>query len=183
MKQKSLFVVTLLFCVLSLVSCSSKLNESKIRTILKESLTSEDLNASVALEIGDVSFVSNSEIEHFKILEEEGLLIAKKNSQRSYNISLTDKANPYLVETIEKKIGIFGGISLFAKMKAFTYEVNAIEDIHENPSENTATARVTLKKVDKTPFAILLKDNTDFLKKKLNFFKTTEGEWKLLRNE
>lgn len=180
MKRK-LFPFTLITLLILLASCSSKLNESTIKNILSESLSKEDLQATEEIRIGAISYLKEDDLTTYKKLEAEGMLSIEENTaKRSHTISLSDKASEYVLETKKKSVGLWGNTATYAKIRVCNLSVGNIEDIHEVPAENTATARVTLNKVDKTPFYLLVEDKTDFKKVKLSFFKTTDNEWKLL---
>lgn len=173
----------LLLLSTTLMSCSSKLSESKIQSILSENFTKEDLTTLYPLEIGEISYMSDKDLTKYQKLAQEGL-INIESSNITQSISLTDKASEYVSETYNKPKGIFsGGKRYFAKVRIYSYKIEGVEDIHENPSDNTATARITFKKTEQTPFIILDEDKTEFIKKKLKFYKTTDNEWKLLRND
>ncbi|HAO14318.1 MAG TPA: hypothetical protein DDE71_01940, partial [Tenacibaculum sp.] len=66
-------------------------------------------------------------------------------------------------------------------MKCFSFELDEINEIHEIPEQNIATVKVTFKKVNKTPFIILMSEksnNNEVIEKTIGLKKTNEG-WKL----
>ncbi|MCD9611884.1 hypothetical protein [Tenacibaculum maritimum] len=118
--------------------------------------------------------------ENYNKLKEQGLInFEKLNSSfmgyPEYNISLTEKGKSY-VSNVSKK-----GRSTTTKMKCFSLELYEIKEIHEIPEQNIATIKVTFKKVNKTPFIILMNEksnNNDVIEKTIGLKETTDG-WKL----
>lgn len=180
MKSNILLMIMIVCCI----SCKSKLSENKVKQILDSELSSEDVISSRNIQIGYTSHLSKSDFQIYGPLVKAELINVEQDVALGlvgFNVSLTDKAKPYILATSEKKTGIFGGIQYFAKVKLYTYQYEGVEDIHENTSDNTATVHVKLKKVDKTPFAVLDKDTTSNIIRTLKFYRTNEDDWKLSR--
>lgn len=91
-----------------------------------------------------------------------------------YNISLTKKGESYISKT--KKDGTWTK----TWVKCFSLELDEIIEIHEIPTQNIATIKIKLKKVNKTPFIILMnkENNNNLIEKMIGLKKTNDG-WKL----
>ncbi|PQJ73131.1 hypothetical protein [Polaribacter butkevichii] len=172
MKKK----VILLFLVnLIVTSCSDKLTESKVRDLINQ-CTSKPLETISSINLGKTMFTSEKEFNIYKKLEEKGLISVKKTKEKfftKYDISLTKEAKPYISEA--KKKGKYG---YTAKVLLCKYEVEKIGNIQNIPSKNTAEVKVTLKKIEKTPFDELLNRNqSEFVDKTILIKKTENNGW------
>lgn len=182
MKKITLFYLFTIALILS--SCSNHLDESRVKKIIEESITDQEMISTKGLVIGEMYSSTINSDDKYKKLEAEGMIVIEQDDKNGkVNISLTDKAKEY-IENIKEEKNTYSMLSnktyKVAICRIFTYEIESVSDIHENPSDNTATAKVTLKKVNKTPFyEALEKDKTEYTKITMSFFKTTENEWKL----
>lgn len=173
-----LFVVT--------TSCSSdKLTKTKVKELYNEcSKKGNTQYAEKRITLGSKTVLNtrlkpqNSE-ENYNKLKEQGLINFEKletsfMGQREYSISLTKKGENYISKT--EKDG------KWAKtwVKCFSLELDEIHEIHEIPGQNIATIKITLKKVNKTPFIVLMNDktNNNLIEKTIGLKKTNDG-WKL----
>lgn len=171
------------WCIICLFSaCSSGLTEDKVKAIVEETFSQEEMLLKESIEIGLVTGISESKLELYRKLEAENLVTIEKEKD-GYSFSFTDLAEPYVLETKKKKKGLFSLTRLYGEVRTCYLEVDKVEDIHEVPSDNTASARITFKKIDKTPFFIFSEDKSDFKKVTINLYKTTDGKWKLLTKE
>jgi hypothetical protein len=181
----NLSILTVLLFI-AFTSCNSdKLTKQKITELYKE--CSEKGNTQYAekrITLGSKTTLNthlkpkNSE-ENYMEFKEQGLINFQKLETSfmgypQYKISLTEKGENYISKT--KKDGTWTK----TWVKCFSLELDEIIEIHEIPAQNIATIKITLKKVNKTPFIILMnKENNDSLiEKTIGLKKTNEG-WKL----
>lgn len=184
--MKTILSTLSILLFVSITSCNSqKLTKEKVKELYIE--CSEKGNTQYAekrITLGNETVLNtrlkpqNSEENYIK-LKEEGLIIFEKlgtsfMGQPQYKISLTEKGKSFISKT--KKEGNWNK----TWVKCFSLELNEVIEIHEIPEQNIATIKITFKKVDKTPFIILMnkENNDDLIEKTIGLKKTTDG-WKL----
>jgi hypothetical protein len=174
---------TLIYSFLSIliVACNSdKLTNSKAKSIIESCLNKVPEQRFVYLKLGKVTFreMNKELLVKYKKLEKLGFLEATLirdvksgwNKRKIYNVSLTDKALPYIFEAPEESSSV--------TMNSFNYEVERIMEVYEIPSLNKAQVKVHFQPANITPFAILsTKDPNQFWVTKITFTKTNDG-WK-----
>jgi len=186
-KIKIVLILTLLFA-----SCSDNLTNSKAEDIIRECLEKNPQFGKVDFKTGEIMF--NTEVkyrqkllEQYKNLASKGYisLDLKKSSKKyiTYNVSLTDKAKDFVLET-----GKLSGIGLgdITVIKIYDYELHEVKNVREETLKSitgdlTSTrAKVTLtyKKINKTPFYDSKKQLSDFINEKTIFHKTESDGWK-----
>ena len=181
----NLSLVAVLISVI-IMSCSSdKLDKEKITELYKECYEKGNTQyAEKKIALGNETVLNkkrnpqNTKANYNK-LREQGLINFKKLNSSfmghpQYSISLTEKGKEYISKTIKK------GSWTTTMMKCFSLELDEIKEIHEIPEQNIATIKITLKKVNKTPFIVLMnkENNDDLIEKTIGLKKTNEG-WKL----
>lgn len=184
--MKTILSTLTILLLVSITSCSSdELTKEKVKELYKEcSKKGNNQYAEKRITLGNKTVLNtrlkpqNSE-ENYTKLKEEGLINFKKlgtsfMGQPQYSISLTEKGKSYISET--KKDGTWTK----TWVKCFSLELNEILEIHEIPEQNIASIKITLKKVNKTPFIVLMnkENNDDLIEKTIGLKKTTDG-WKL----
>lgn len=165
--------------MLSIISCSDKLTESKVKKLVDECLEKKPSYGTSIIETGKLKYIGER-LETFNALQEKGLLNIEKREignvyykQTEYLISLTDKAKPFIIESKDYYSGNTQHI-----VRLYTFKLSEIGAIQEIPAMNAADVGVTYKKEDKTPFYdILEKDKTDFKTKKIMIKKTENKGW------
>lgn len=193
MKISRLLIAGLLFACL--YSCSSRLDEKTVRNILESSLKEGNAaNVYTIFFTGEKVLLSGNEILQYKKLEEQGFLtldsVGKSwGSDTYFNIGLTEKAEQYVDKVKDWKNDTLSEINRLLEkedaskqqvtVRVASFSVSDIENIHEIPSENRATAKVTVEKTDRTPFWILSKDTVTRKKIDISFIKTTDDNWKV----
>ncbi|CAA0224503.1 hypothetical protein [Tenacibaculum maritimum] len=184
--KNNLSVLTIFLFVL-VTSCSSdKLTKEKVRDLYKECYEKgETQYAEKKIVLGKKTVLNkklnsqNSE-ENYNKLKAQDLISFEKLATSfmgypEYNISLTEKGKSYISQTTKK------GAWTTTMMKCFSLELDEIKEIHEIPEQNVATIKATFKKVNKTPFIILMSEksnNNEVIEKTIGLKKTNEG-WKL----
>lgn len=177
--------IVLILLLASLTSCSSdKLTKQKIKELYKECLekgNTEYAEKKIALgnrTVLGTKFKPRNSEENYNNLKEQGVINFKKlgtsfMGNPEYSISLTEKGKSYISKT--KKEGTWTK----TWVKCYSLALDEIHEIHEIPEQNIATVKITLKKVNTTPFVILMnKQNNDLIEKTIGLKKTNEG-WKL----
>ncbi len=184
MKIKLSILTVLLFTTFTYCD-SDKLTKQKVIELYKE--CSEKGNTQYAekrITLGSKTTLNthlkpqNSE-ENYMKFKEQGLINFEKLKTSfmgypQYNISLTKKGESYVSKT--KKDGTWTK----TWVKCFSLELDEIIEIHEIPTQNIATIKIKLKKVNKTPFIILMnkENNNNLIEKTIGLKKTNDG-WKL----
>ena len=173
MNKVTILLLTLL--TVTLTSCSDKLTESKVRTLINE-CTSKPLEIIAPISLGKLTFSSEKRFNIYRKLEENGLISVTKKKEKfftKYDVSLTEKAKPYITEA--KKKGKYG---YTAKVLLCRYEIEKNGNIQNIPSTNSAEVKVTFKKIEKTPFdELLTKNQSDSLEKTILIKKTENNGW------
>ena len=173
MKKTTILLLSLLTLILT--SCSEKLTESKVKDLINE-CTSKPLENTASISLGKTTFASEKRFNIYRKLEENGLISVKKTKEKfstKYDISLTEKAKPYIFES--KKKGKYG---YSAKVLLCKYEIEKIGNIRNIPSTNSAEVKVTLKKIDITPFdEVLGKNQSESVDKTILIKKTENNGW------
>ncbi|AFR36795.1 hypothetical protein [Riemerella anatipestifer] len=173
---------TLFLSVLSLltISCSDKLSESKVKSLVNECLEKDPIYGKGVIRSGKVSYMSEEDINQYQELQKKGLLTIESKEEKSgwftnkfQLVALTDKSKSYVIES--KDISENTKINY---VKLYTNKLDKVGSIQEIPSMNIAEVSVTYKKEDKTPFYdVLEKDKTDFNMKKIALKKTENSGW------
>lgn len=170
-------IATVVFSLLAL-SCSDKLSESKVETLVNECLSKRPSYGSNTLQTGKVNYLSKEAIATYEQLQSKGLLnIVEKLPEEKYSfkyhlITLTDKAKPFVLESESNKNTTINTIRLYTK------KIDKVGSIQEIPSMNMAQVSITYIKDDKTPFYdVIERDKTDFITKKIMVKKTENNGW------
>ncbi|MCD4792952.1 MAG: hypothetical protein K8R54_06955 [Bacteroidales bacterium] len=173
----------ILFVVVTFVSCSDNLSNSKAEKILKKCFEKEQNYVSVKVFTGDVIFYKEDmeQLSKYKKLADDGYLIVdsigiKKTifgKHPHYNIQFTSKSKDFILEQNLKHLNL-----TYTKVLLFDYEIDEVTDVHENPSTNTAVVNVNLKQVNITPFKILMNDKHPEIKVLKLTFRKTNNRWK-----
>jgi hypothetical protein len=193
MKISRLLIAGLLLACL--YSCSSRLDEKTVRNILESSLKEDNaVNVYTIFFTGEKVLLSGNEILKYKKLEEQGFLtldsVSKSRGADMYfNIRLTEKAGQYIDKIVDLENEVLTEINRLlgekdvakqqVTVRVASFSVSDIENIHEIPAENRATAKVTVEKTNRTPFWILSKDTVTRKKVDISFIKTTDNNWKV----
>ena len=186
--------ISFLFSLIFFTSCHSELSKNEILTIIEKDSDSKKIT--VSFWTGDKELIERKDIEKYKKLDENGLITLDSIGENFlsgiyYRISLTDKANEYIIKTEDKKdiqtveqkeidrlLGEEKAKRELVTVRVATIRIAEIKDIHEIPSENRGQAKIVLEAEDKTPFWLLSKDTTTRKERKIYLVKTTDG-WML----
>lgn len=178
MKKRLILVV---LAVITFASCSNeKLDKEKIKK-LYNNCVEKGFYKHVVLEkliLGEKMIFnpknnSNNTLEHYKSLENLGLIKIESNNTsfigfEQYNINITEKGKPYLVKIKDKDFVI-----------CYNKEIADVKNIVTNENLPFAQANIIFKKTNPTPFSSLSnKDNEKIL---INLKKTEIG-WTLCDN-
>ena len=181
------------FLIGLLISCDNgKLTNSKAEDIIRETL--KDNPKVIRLDfhkIGKHSFdfkdedPINKKFNEIKEMQNLGLIKIElidsnyskwyKHWTKKYNVSFTDKAHHFVLDTVERKINRWLGGKTYV-MKLSDLELDKVQSVHEIPSMNKAEVMADFKKVNKAFFYDLLSDDKkDVQTEKLTFLKTNDG--------
>ncbi|WP_340155466.1 hypothetical protein [uncultured Winogradskyella sp.] len=180
-------LTTLLILAILISSCSDNLTNSKAEDIISDCLESNPKVGKTNFRTGEIRFYTEKDnqielLNKYKNIAEEGLITldsvksSKRYKHTTYNVSFTDKAKEYVLETDKKNM--FGRNSNTSVIRTYDYEVDEVKEVHEIPSMNSAEVTIIYKKENKTPFSDFEKDKSDFITKKIGFRKTTSDGWK-----
>lgn len=173
--MKKLIAVTA-FSLLAL-SCSDKLTESKVKSLVNNCLSKKSSDETVDLTAGQLHLLTKDEISTYQKLQSKGLLTIEIKPAEQYSsgyhlITLTDKAKPFVLNSH------FRGDANVHTVRLYTKKVDKIGSIQEMPAMNIASVKITYKKDDKTPFYDELEnDKTDFVIKNITLKKTENNGW------
>lgn len=153
-----------------LTSCSDNLSKSKAKSIAKECLEKTHEKVTTRISIGEVHYFSSDSLQLRKLANDGYLKIVKNprgaySYTDTYNVSLTEKSKPF-VESTEK---------YHAVLRMYDYKIGEVKEIQEVPAMGGANVKIELLKENKTPFAILDNNNTEFKIINALFAKTTDG--------
>ncbi|ATA75498.1 MULTISPECIES: hypothetical protein [Capnocytophaga] len=177
-------VILFLVLIFALYSCGTdKLTEAKVKDLVQACIEKEPqkdvVDAEITLGEGQLLATmlrkSDNEKNYLQLSDEKLIDFEKTNQmlfgQSKYNISLTEKGKQYVTRTEKNKTWV----------RCLSLKLSEVEEIHENPSTNTAEVKLVFRKENKTPFHILLSDDLksdEPIKRTMSFRKTNEG-WKL----
>lgn len=171
-------VIKSLIIFLLLISCNNKLSESKVERLVDDCLTKNPKYETYNLETGKVEYLYDNQFKSYLQLQDSGFLkieILKGKFGmygQYYQIELTEKSKPFVIETKEY------GEKNSNKIKLFNYKLDKVGSIQEIPSMNMAEVSITYKKEDKTPFCKFFeKDKSDFVETKIGLTKTENKGW------
>jgi len=162
---------------------SSKLSNSKAKSIISDCLETKPEQRTAYFRIGKATFSKQDHnqilLQKYLKLAEDGYLEMKlikeitkgwNKGTKEYSIKLNEKALKYMENVPENE----GNTSA----KTYKYKVDKVLEVQEIPAMNIATVKVNFKATDITPFAILSsKDPSEFWIKDLTISKTSNG-WK-----
>lgn len=180
-------ITTILILSLLCISCSDNLSNSKAEDIISDCLETNPKSGKISFKTGEIRFYTEKSnqlelLEKYKSISENGFITldsiksSKRYKHTTYNVTFTDKAKDFVLETGKKTM--FGTNKNVSVVKTYEYEVDEVKEVHEIPSLNSAEVTVIYKKENKTPFYEFEKDKTDFITKKIGFRKTTSDGWK-----
>lgn len=172
-------IFKLLVILLIFQSCSDKLTESKVEELINDCSEKSPNYGTYKLDTGKIEFLSENTYKNYLKLQEKGFLKVEKKEEKYgwmirnyYQIELTEKCKPYVIETNKYSE------TNSNKIKLFTYKLDKVGSIQEIPSMNIAEVSVTYKKDAKTPFYDFFEtDKTDFITKKIGIKKTENQGW------
>lgn len=175
--MKNVFKSLVIF--LLFISCNNKLSESKVETLVNDCLSKNPKYETYTLETGKIEYLNDNIYKSYLELQDKGFLKIEIKEEKYgwtkrqyYQIELTEKSKPYVIETEEY------GEKNSNKLKLFNHKLEKVGSIQEIPSLNMAEVSVTYKKEDKTPFyEFFEKDKTDFVSTKIGLNKTENKGW------
>ena len=181
--------IIIIISAVLIASCSDALTNSKAENIISDCLEKNPKYGEIDFKIGEIRFYTEKSknlelLNNYKNIAEKGFinLDSIKESKRynyyiEYNVSFTDKAKDFVLET-EKKSPLFGTNKNYSTIKVYDYQIDEVKEVHEIPSLNAAEVTVIYKKENKTPFYEFVSNKTDFITEKIDFRKTTSDGWK-----
>lgn len=178
------------FMLLLLVGCADKrvIDERIALNEIRYHLENNPVYETVTIDYGEVRFRKNADsmlLDAYQHLEQYGyaqmeLLRERKrflsrDSTFFYNIQLTDKSIPYVIDKTDKR----------ATVRTFEYELDESAPIQlEETGKNRAKATVTLKQRE-TDFAMFAtknkSPNASFIKQTYNFRFDEQSGWRIAR--
>jgi hypothetical protein len=148
-------IIIYIFVIVSLISCSDKLTESKVEELLASCLETNPVIETSELITGKrlIGYeLGTTELKKLVELEKQGyvkLVYSEEKKLITYQyctITLTPKSSPYIISTLNI------GDENHNKIKLYRNILDKVGTIQEVPAYNGAYVKITYKKVDTTPF-------------------------------